>query len=125
MFREWIRSQPAPRLFGSCDRATAPYSPAVRIIARRILREFWEKHPDARVPIETWYHDAKRADWKSPSDIKRVYRNASFVANNRVVFNLKGNDYRLVVAIQYRFGIVYVRFIGSHARYDEIDAATV
>jgi len=97
----------------------------VRIIARRTLREFWEKHPDAERPIEAWYHDAKRADWKSPTDIKNCYRNASFVGNNRVVLNLKGNDYRLVVAIQYRFGIVYVRFIGSHAAYDKIDAATV
>ncbi len=99
--------------------------PTMRIIARRTLREFWGKHPDARRPIEAWYHDAKRANWKTPSDLKSIYRNASFVGNDRVVFNLKGNHYRLVVVIQYRFGIVYVRFIGSHADYNKIDVATV
>ena len=97
----------------------------MRIIARRALRQFWEKHPDARSSIETWYHDVKRANWKTPSDIKTVYRNASFVAHNRVVFNLRGNDYRLVVAVQYKFSVVYIRFIGSHQAYDDVDAATI
>ena len=97
----------------------------MRIIARRTLREFWENHPQAMPPLLAWYADAKRADWKSPAEIKRVYRNASVLANNRVVFNIKGNDYRLVVAVQYDFGIIYIRFVGTHAEYDRIDSTTI
>ncbi len=97
----------------------------MRIISRKILREFWAKHADAQQALQAWYHDAKRARWKTPADIKKVYRNASIVANNRVVFNIKGNDYRLVVAIQYQTGIAYIRFVGTHNEYDKIDAATI
>lgn len=75
--------------------------------------------------MEAWYHDVKHANWKNPADIKAVYRNASFVAGNRVVFNIKGNSYRLVTAIQYDFGIVFIRFIGTHEAYDNIDAGKV
>ncbi|MBZ3043555.1 type II toxin-antitoxin system HigB family toxin [Xanthomonas perforans] len=70
-------------------------------------------------------NEAKAATWKSPQDIKNAYRNASFIANNRVVFNIKGNDYRLIVAVAYRVRIVYVKFIGTHAEYDQIDAVTI
>jgi len=97
----------------------------MRIISRKILKDFWERHADAEQPLRAWYADIKRARWKSPADIKTVYRNASFVANNRVVFNIKGNTYRVVVAIQYEFGIVYVRFVGTHQEYDHIDASTI
>ena len=97
----------------------------MRIISRRILREFWERHPDARQPLLAWFRDAKRADGRSPADLKRIYRNASVVANNRVVFNIKGNAYRLVVAIHYGYGIVYVRFVGTHVDYDRINVTTV
>jgi mRNA interferase HigB len=97
----------------------------VRIISRKTLREFWEKHPDSQQALQAWYHDAKQANWKTPADIKSIYRNASIVANNRVVFNIKGNDYRLVVTIQYQHGIIYIRFVGTHAEYDKIDAATI
>lgn len=97
----------------------------MRIIARKTLRDFWEKHPNARKPLQAWYADAKAAHWKSPKDIKDTYRNASVVANNRVVFNIKGNDYRLVVAINYDFSIVYIRFVGTHKEYDDIDVTKV
>jgi mRNA interferase HigB len=97
----------------------------MRIIARRVLREFWKQHPDARQALPAWYADVKQEAWKSPADIKEIYRTASLVANNRVVFNVKGNRYRLVVAIQYEVGIVYIRFIGTHQEYDRIDAATI
>lgn len=90
-----------------------------------MLKEFWEDHPDAEQLLLTWYADVKLAHWRSPSDIKSVYRNASLVANNRVVFNIKGNAYRLVAAIQYETGIVYIPFVGSHQEYDRIDAAAV
>jgi mRNA interferase HigB len=94
----------------------------MRIIARGTLRAFWEQHPDAE---QAWYHNAKRAAWTSPADIKNVYATASIVGNNRVVFNIRGNHYRLVVAINYGYGIVYIRFIGTHQEYDKIDATTI
>ncbi|MCI0694940.1 type II toxin-antitoxin system HigB family toxin [candidate division KSB1 bacterium] len=97
----------------------------MRIVSRKTIRKFWEKHPDAEQALEAWYHDAKRAVWKTPADIKSIYRNASFVGNNRVVFNIKGNQYRLVVAIQYQHGIIYIRFIGTHAEYNRINVNTI
>ena len=97
----------------------------MRIISRRALREFWQQHSDAEQPLQTWYDRVKSASWKTPADVKADYRNASFLKNNRVVFNIKGNSYRLVTAIRYQPGIVYIRFIDTHAAYDKIDAATI
>ena len=97
----------------------------MRVISRKTLKEFWDQHPDAQQPLQAWYHDAKQAVWKSSADIKDVFRNASFVANNRVVFNIKGNKYRLIVAIQYEYGIVYIRFVGTHREYERIDASRI
>ncbi|MBI3621722.1 MAG: type II toxin-antitoxin system HigB family toxin [Nitrospirae bacterium] len=97
----------------------------MRIISRKTLRVFWEKHPDAEQPLRAWYYDVKHADGRSPAQIKAVYRNASFAGRNRVVFNIKGNQYRLVVAVQYDFRIVFIRFIGTHKAYDTIDASTI
>jgi mRNA interferase HigB len=97
----------------------------MRIIALKTLRLFWERHPDARQALQAWYRDAKQARRTTPADIRNVYRTASFVGRNRVVFNIRGNQYRLVVAINYAHGIVYIRFIGSHQDYDKIDAATI
>ena len=97
----------------------------MRIISRKKLRDFWQQHPDARSSLEAWYADVKHADWRTPNDIRNTYRNASLVANNRVVFNIKGNKYRLVIAVQYHYGIVYIRFIGSHPEYDQVDVATI
>lgn len=103
----------------------ALYNVRMRIISRKALREFWEKHPDTRQVLQAWYADVKRADWRSPSDVKNIYRNVSFVANNRAVFNIKGNRYRLVVAIQYEFIAVYIRFVGTHQEYDKIDVTSI
>jgi mRNA interferase HigB len=97
----------------------------MRIISRKKLKEFWERHPDVRQPLQAWYNDAKHAEWKNPADIKAVFRNASFVGNDKVVFNLKGNSYRLVVAIRYKYGIIFIRFVGTHQEYSRIDAAKV
>ena len=97
----------------------------MRVISRKILREFWEKHPDAHQPLQAWYADVKHADWKKPSDIKNAYRNVSFLASNRVVFNIKGNNYRVIVVVQYSYGVVYIRFVGTHKEYDRINAETV
>ena len=97
----------------------------MRIISRKALRIFWEEHPDTRQALQAWYADVKHARWKSPADIKKAYRNASFVTNNWVVFNIKGNKYHVIVAVQYKFGIVFIRFVGTHQQYDRVDAATV
>ena len=97
----------------------------MRIISRKALREFWKIHPDAEQSLLAWYADTKKADWKSPVDIKNIYRNASIVANNRVVFNIKGNKYRLVVAIRYEYGLIYIRFVGTHQEYNKIDVTTI
>jgi len=97
----------------------------MRIIARSTLRSFWEKYPDSEQSLKAWFHEASRAQWQSPSDIKRLYRNASIIANNRVVFNIKGNDYRLIVHVRYDISIIFIRFIGTHQEYDKIDAATI
>jgi mRNA interferase HigB len=97
----------------------------MRVVAISTLRAFWTKHPDAQTPLQAWYALASRGQWKSPSDIKVAYRNASFTANNRVVFNIKGNDYRLVVLVRYEKGLLFVKFVGTHAQYDKIDVSTV
>jgi mRNA interferase HigB len=97
----------------------------MKIIAIKILREFWILHPDAEQHLKAWVDDVKKATWSQPADIKAKYRNASILKNRRVVFNIKGNDYRMVVSVAYRFGAVYIKFIGTHAQYDAIDAETI
>lgn len=97
----------------------------MHIIALRALREFWERHPQAEAPLKGWYAEASRADWRTPADIKAAHRNASFLANNRVVFNIKGNDYRLVVAVRYSSTTMFIRFVGTHAEYNRINAETI
>lgn len=97
----------------------------MRIVALSTLRAFWLKHPDAEVPLRAWYTLASRASWKTPSQIKGAYRAASFVGSNRVVFNIKGNDYRLVVLVRYDKGLMFVRFVGTHEQYDRTDVTTV
>lgn len=97
----------------------------MKIIAVKVLRTFWERFPDAEQALKAWVDEARRADWKQPAEIKAHYRNASILKNRRVVFNIKGNDYRLVVSIAYRFGAIYVKFVGTHGDYDAIDAETV
>ena len=79
------------------------------------------KHPQAETPLRAWFADASRADWQTPAGIKAAHRNASFTGGNRVVFNIKGNDYRLVVAVHYNRGLMYVRFVGTHTEYNAIN----
>ena len=97
----------------------------MRVIAVSTLREFWEKHPQAETPLRAWFADASRADWNSPAAIKAAHRNASFVGSNRVVFNIKGNDFRLVMAVHYNRRMMYVRFVGTHAEYDGINVERI
>lgn len=97
----------------------------MRIIAVSYLRDFWERNLDAEQPLKSWVDEVKKANWTQPADIKAQYRSASILKNRRVVFNIKGNDYRLVVSVAYRFQAVYVKFIGTHAEYDAVDAETI
>lgn len=100
----------------------------MRIISKRTLREFWESEPqyfDAKGPLEAWHEEVLKADWSNPKELKAQFRNASVVKNNRVVFNIKGNSYRLVVRINFDHKIVFVRFIGTHKQYDLIDVEVI
>lgn len=96
-----------------------------RIIARRTIREFWEKHPESKDYLETWYETAKGAEWNSPGEIKEFYATISILKNSRVVFNIKGNDFRLVAKINYERQWLFIRFIGTHREYDQIDADNI
>lgn len=97
----------------------------MHIVSLKSLRVFWEIHPDAEQPLRAWYAIVRRAQWRTPSDIKADYRHASFIANNRAVFNIKGNDYRLIVLAEYQKGRLFIRFVGTHAEYDRIDPAVI
>ena len=97
----------------------------MRIIAKKALRDFWEIHTDCEEQLKTWYHETERANWKTPKDIKTEHSSASFLKDNRVVFNIKGNNYRLIVKVNYDYGVLWIRFIGTHAEYDRIDANNI
>lgn len=97
----------------------------MRVIARKTLKDFWQSHTDASQPLKAWFAEASAATWKSFQDIKKRYRSADVLSGNRVVFDIKGNRYRLVVKIHYNTGIVFIRFIGTHADYDKIDAKSI
>ena len=96
-----------------------------RILAKSTLCEFWEKHADSEQYLKTWYDTARNNDWKTPNDVKNTYATASILKNERIVFNIKGNDYRLVVKFNFEKSWIFVRFIGTHAEYDKIDANTI
>ena len=95
------------------------------IIKLQPLREFIEVHPDARTSLSQWITTVEQADWGTPNELKAVYPSASVVANDRVVFNIGGNKYRLVVLIIYRVRTIFIRFIGTHGEYDQLDVTTV
>lgn len=97
----------------------------MRVIAVSTLRAFWERFPEDEQPLRAWYEEATGATWTQPADIKAQYRSASMLKNRRVVFNIKGNDYRLIVAVAYKLQIVYVKFVGTHIEYNAVDAETV
>lgn len=98
----------------------------MRVIAFRSLREHWQKpgRSDSERPLRAWHAEVERADWDGPAALKAAYRSASFVGD-RIVFNVAGNKYRLVVWVNYPFRTVYVRFVGTHAEYDQIDVETI
>lgn len=97
----------------------------MHVIKRRTLMEFWQKHPDAEQALKTWYGIVRRAKWQSPSDIREIFGSADFLQDNRICFNIRGNNYRLVVKVIYELQRIYIRFVGTHAEYDKIDANTI
>lgn len=97
----------------------------MRILSRSTLRNFWESHPDVEEALKACYYEASHATWQSPADIKIAHRNASILRGDRVVFNIKGNKYRLIVSVRYDIGVIFIRFIGTHAEYDKVNAETI
>lgn len=97
----------------------------MRVIAKRTLREFWKKHGDCEEQLKSWYHEAERAHWNSSSEVLQDYPSASILGNNRICFNIKGNHYRLIVKANFDYGIMWIRFIGTRAEYDKIDANNI
>ncbi len=101
------------------------YLSCVRVIAKRTLRLFWTNHKVSEAALKTWYKEAEEANWTRPKEIRNDFPTASFLSYNRVVFNIKGNHYRLVVRINYDYGLVWIRFIGTHSEYDKIEASKI
>jgi mRNA interferase HigB len=96
-----------------------------RIFAKSTLKEFWELYPDSEQYLKTWYDTAMSTDWKTPNDVKQTYANASILKDSRIVFNIKGNSYRLVVKFNFEKQWIFIRFVGTHKDYDNIDANTI
>lgn len=97
----------------------------MRVLSRKTLQQFWEQHRDVKPALEAWFDEVCQSRWQNPTQIKERYPSADILPGNRVVFNIKGNHYRLVVKLHYNTGIVYIRFIGTHTEYDRIDAETI
>jgi len=94
----------------------------VRIVAKGTLRNFWTKHKDCEEQLKSWYNEVNKTDWDNPNELKNEYPSASILEDNRIVFNIKGNNYRLIVKINYEYKIMRIRFIGTHGEYDKINA---
>jgi len=97
----------------------------MRIVARSTLRLFWKKYPESEQSLRAWYEIVKMASWSKPNDIKETFRSADIIPKDRVIFNIKGNKYRLIVKIKYGFQVVYIRFIGKHSEHDKIDVTNI
>ena len=97
----------------------------MRVLAKKTLRDFWFKYPDCEQQFKAWFKETEDAVWKNTNQLKKDYPSASILINNRVVFNIKGNKYRLIVRINFNYQMVWIRFIGTHAQYDKIDAAKI
>lgn len=97
----------------------------MRILKRKTLKDFWEIYTDAEQQLKSWIYNVENSIWKSPNDVKKIYNSASFLPNNRIVFNIKGNNYRLIAKVNYDLGIVFIKYINTHKEYDKIDANTI
>jgi len=98
---------------------------ALRVIAKKMLRDFWEYHVDSEQQLKSWYREAAKATWQSPHEIKTEFPSASILGDQRVVFNIKGNNYRLIVKINYDYQMIWIRFIGTHTEYDKVDSSKI
>ena len=101
------------------------YIISVHIVSKKKLRDYCNKHKETKSQLEAWYHEVKNAEWKNSQEIKEKYASASIIGDNRVVFNIKGNKYRLVTKINYKMKNVYLRFFGTHKEYDKINAEEI
>jgi mRNA interferase HigB len=97
----------------------------LRVIAKRILRQFWARHPDCEQQLKSWYQETQKSEWKNTHALKKEYPTASILRDNRVIFNIKGNNYRLIVRINFQYQMMWIRFIGTHKEYDKIDATNI
>ncbi len=97
----------------------------MNVVSKKTLVQFYEKHPSAKIALEVWHADVRKSEWENPEQIKQTYASASFLQDNRVVFNIKGNEYRLIVHVDYKRKIVRIKFIGTHSEYDKIKAKEV
>ncbi len=97
----------------------------MRIIKTSVLKDFYIKHQKSENPLKSWIQETKKNNWRDPSDVKSFYRSADILKNNRIVFNIGGNKYRLIVKVNYKCGVVYIRFIGSHEQYNKVNAEEV
>jgi len=97
----------------------------LRVIAKKILREFWTKYPDTEEQLKSWFQEATRNKWANPNTVKDQYPNTRIIPDNRIIFNIKGNQYRLVVRVNYKYQMIYIRFIGTHDDYDKIDPTKI
>ena len=97
----------------------------MRIIAERTIREYYEKNPHSKTALQDWVNVVKKAQWKNFADIKATYNSADYIGRQHYVFNIKGNDYRMVVVIKFIPQFVLIRFIGTHKEYDKIDCSTI
>lgn len=97
----------------------------MRIISKQTLVKYYERYPDSKIPLMAWYNVAKKSTFSNVNEVKITFNKVSVLSNNRVVFNIKGNDYRLIVAAQFEIGIFYICWVGTHSEYDKIDANTI
>lgn len=111
--------------FWGCSHFGRTYTDRVRVFNRATIKKYADEHANVRSRLHAWFHEVDQANWTGPNDIKRMYRSADFLPGDRVVFNIGGNECRLVVMVQYRAHFVFIRFIGTHSEYDKIDAKTV
>lgn len=119
----WLRQEIIFPILGTF--VNFEYCLLLRVIAKKILKNFWETHPDAERYLKCWYREAEESVWKNPNEIKREYPSASILEDNRVVFNIRGNKYRLIIRINYHYQMIWIRFVGTHAEYDKIDATQI
>lgn len=97
----------------------------MRVIAKKVLRDFWKKHTDCEQQLKSWYRETEKAEWNNINELKTEYPSASILKDNRIVFNIKGNEYRLIVKFNFGYKICWIRFIGSHSAYDKINANNI